>query len=226
MLVETCDIDAFLDQRWTTVDEIRDTNAIRDTLDSPSFDTYEGLVLRVGKHMFVYYREEFLSVSRAMIQTCTWSDDDNVREFTHGKSWLDAWRLCNYAPWMAYAICQDLPKFRAVEISLTMIHESIRSKGMWLQSSYDRSIEDLRKFVSTKGTHKVEGYEFNDEYSYRDDETSYRDMDKVNLNRALTMCCYIARGQLNFYRGIPTEISPDRLRALLPMREVLGLLFP
>lgn len=214
MKVETCDIDAFLENQWRVVDEVHE---IHDFLQSPTFDVYDGLMIRIGsKYEGVYLRGKFRNL-RNNFDRCAWDYNSDCIKFKKHKSWLEAWRQCFNPVWMAYSLCQTMPTMRMVEVAMFVIQTYIDKTNYQPTESFKICWNGLIDYRETQGR------------SLKLYHSSFASND---LERAIHACSILTTHR-NYFQSVfnsfdvwDQETIAVMLKKLIPPREIMNLLFP
>lgn len=115
---------------WRFVDEFSTMPFAKEALRSPSFETFDGMLVRLRKsrktkYVGTQYKDAFVGVIRdqdvidvsagSKFQTGEWTFNDNSKRFAESLSLPEAWSACRNASWMLWVIGYTLPLERLIQ---------------------------------------------------------------------------------------------------------------
>lgn len=127
--LEICHPNEMIHNGWRKVDEFFDTREMSHYLRSPTFETFDGLLVRVQGYTTAIYTENGLidlGVSSGFKNAYIWNFDSDACEFCQSRNYAEMWAECEYASWMIHGISSFMPRKIISRVNL-MIARRIRS---------------------------------------------------------------------------------------------------
>lgn len=102
--LQTLPIELLLDNHWNTIEEVCSPDSVRDFLQSPTIDCFDGLLFRAVKNgniieSFVWNNDRWhdLSSKGKFFQKFPLGDN---KKFIREYGYPEAWRICGKCPWL------------------------------------------------------------------------------------------------------------------------------
>lgn len=112
-MIQIAHANAAYENRWKTIDDA----VIEDVLQSPTFDVYEGLMVRSDDGMWIFHKDQWVDLSaKSEVGLSLWKYE--LEDISYqGFNALDRWRECPNGAWILWAMRQDLIEAHVLDLA-------------------------------------------------------------------------------------------------------------